>query len=160
MLESAIALNSSKTQRLSLASTKEKHCRAHVQGKPVTHPHFTLPSASTVGSPLAEAFFQTFFFHLQQEKCAFLKTSSFQEKFIIICKRAQNTSEATIFLFSPGIYAKLMLQQFVVRTVERAYAYAHTCPYAQNHSTMMPHFVLCLLKDIFGNKIHFRVRRK
>ena len=74
MLESAIALNSSKIPRLSLASTKEKHSHTHVQGGPVTRPGFTLPSASTVGSPLAKSIFQTFFFHLQQERCAFLKS--------------------------------------------------------------------------------------
>ena len=69
-----MALNSSKIQRLSVASTKEKHSRAHVQGGPVARPGFTLPSASTVGSPLAMASFRRFRFHLQQEKCAFLKT--------------------------------------------------------------------------------------
>lgn len=36
MLKSAITLNSSKIQRLSLASSKEKHSRAYVQGGPVT----------------------------------------------------------------------------------------------------------------------------
>ena len=89
MLESAIALNSSKIPRLSLASTKEKHSRADVQGGPVTRPGFTLPSASTVRSPWQSQFFGhfslTFFFLWTCEVQPSESTTNFDIKRILLC---------------------------------------------------------------------------
>lgn len=61
-----MVLNWSKTQRLSLPSTREKHSLAHLHEGPVLLPGFGLPFVSTVGSPFAKAILWTFRFHLQK----------------------------------------------------------------------------------------------